>query len=217
MESKGITGIGRAALFYGGLWGLIEATLGYLLHLWGRFSPVPGLAGFVLFPVAFLLLYRAYRASGRAAAVPAAAVVAAAAKAASALVPGIGLEFTTNPVLAILAEGAVVFLGLRLFVFRPGRLLPVGLLAVSLGWRLLFLGLVALLPVQKGILMKGPDALLGFLLIEPAVNTLLLSTLAWLRLPSSWWETVERLSRRRLPAALAAVAGLGAQLLFASL
>jgi hypothetical protein len=216
MAHKNLGGVWRSALFFGGLWGLAEATLGYLMHLWGRAAP--GLAGFVMFPIGFLLMYRACRTAGSTAAAPAAALVAAGAKAFSALLPGVGLLFVTNPVLAILAEGLLVFLGLRLFDLRPGALLPAWLLAVSLGWRLFFLGLVALLPVQKGILGKGAGALLVFLLAEPAVNTLLLlAALAWLRFPSSWREAIGRAARRPLPAALAAVVGLGAQVLFASL
>jgi hypothetical protein len=206
----------RVALFFGGLWGLAESTLGYLLHLLARAALLPGLAGFVLFPVGFFFMFRAYRASGSAAAAPAAALAAAAAKAASALLPGVGLLFVTNPVLAILAEGMLVFAGLRLFGYRPGPLLPVQMLAVSFGWRLLFLALVALLPVQKGILSKGTDALLGFLLVEPAVNTLLLATLAWLRWPPSGTQALAGFARRPVPATLAAAAGLGAQLLFAA-
>lgn len=214
MTRKSMSGVWRSALFFGGLWGLAEASLGYLLHLWGRAAP--GLAGYIMFPIGFLLMYQAFRDAGRVEAVPAAALVAAAAKAASALLPGVGLLFVTNPVLAILAEGLVVFLGLRLVAFRASPLLPAKILAVSLGWRLLFLALVAVLPVQKGILSKGPGALLGFLLVEPAVNTLLLVPLAWLRLPPSWAQALAGLTRRPFPAALVAAAGLGAQLLFAA-
>ena len=164
-----------AAVLFGGLWGISEATLGYLLHLLGRITPIPGLAGFVMFPVGLFFMLAASRAGGGGSAVLLTAVVAAGIKTASAALPSVPWLFVSNPALSILAEGLIVFTGLRLFTLNRDRLLPAKTLALAVGWRILFLLMVFVLPVQKGILMKGTSALLSFLLVESVVNALIIT------------------------------------------
>ncbi|RPJ00357.1 MAG: hypothetical protein EHM31_08280, partial [Candidatus Aminicenantes bacterium] len=62
-----------AALFWGAVWGLGEATLGHLLHL----AHVPGLPGLVMVPFAVFVMGRALARSPRASAVFLTGVVAA--------------------------------------------------------------------------------------------------------------------------------------------
>lgn len=161
-------------VLYGALWGAVEASLGYGLHLLRRVLPVPGLTGFILFPVGLLIMLAAFRASRSSWAPLGVAVVAAATKLASVVLPGVTPLFVVNPSLAILAEGAVVTAGVAVMAPARGvRIFPQAL-TVSLAWRAAFLGLVVALPVQKGILMKGTDALLYFLFVESAVNAVLI-------------------------------------------
>ena len=162
-------------LLYGAVWGIVEATLGYALHLLGRVVPVVGLAGFVLFPVGLLIMLAATRATGLALAPLGVSVVAAATKAASVAAPGVTPIFVINPSLAILAEGAIVSAGVVLFAFSRPVPTFAGTLAMSIGWRVLFLTLLAVLPVRAGILMKGTTALLYFLIVESAVNAILVA------------------------------------------
>jgi hypothetical protein len=53
--------LSAVALFYGPRWGLAEATARHILHL----VRIPGLAGFIMFPVGFFLMSRAFSRSGR--------------------------------------------------------------------------------------------------------------------------------------------------------
>lgn len=161
-------------VLYGALWGAVEASLGYGLHLLRRVVPVPGLTGFILFPVGLLIMLAAFRASGSRLAPLGVAMVAAATKLASVVLPGVTPLFVVNPSLAILAEGAVVTAGVALMAPARGAVAFPQALAVSLAWRAAFLGLVVALPVQKGILMKGTEALLYFLVVESAVNAVLI-------------------------------------------
>ncbi len=186
---------GSRALFatvsFGALWGITEATLGYLLHLGGRFLGLPGLAGFVMFPVAVFFMYKAYGASGRPEAAIGAAAIAAMSKTASVALPAVSWLFVVNPSIAILAEGLAFALLLSLFpaLFRPtnrstlsvSAVASVGgaALGVAVLWRLLFLLAVVLLPVQKGILMKGPGPLRSFVGIESVVNGMVIVA-AWM-------------------------------------
>ncbi|MCX6569029.1 MAG: hypothetical protein NT147_08285 [Candidatus Aminicenantes bacterium] len=112
-----------AALFYGSVWGLGEATLGHLLHL----ARVPGLPGLVMFPFAVLVMGRVLARSRSAAAVFMTGAVAAGFKFLDLLLPGTDLLAIINPAQAILLEAlaasAWVALGknseILLFPFSP--------------------------------------------------------------------------------------------------
>jgi hypothetical protein len=163
---------------FGALWGLVESSLGYALHLASRLVPGIGLAGLVMYPIAFALMYGAYRTTGNIFAPLLMSVIAAGIKMSSAILPTVPLLFVTNPALAILAEGAVVTLVVALT--RGRTALTLGGAAIgAFAWRALFLGLVFVLPVRKGILMKGPEALMTFLLIEAAVNAGVIGVGLW--------------------------------------
>lgn len=159
----------------GGAWGLVEATVGFALHLLRRVVELPGLTGYIMFPIGLFFMLAAVRRTGKPAAALAVAAVAAAVKLASGFLPSVPWIFVVNPALAILAEGAVVFVGARLFRFNRSEAVVVPAVIVSVAWRVAFLALVVLLPVQKGILMKGAPAILSFLLLESAVNGLLIA------------------------------------------
>ena len=89
-----------AALVWGSVWGLGEATLGHLLHL----ARVPGLPGLVMFPFAVLVMGRAAARSGSATAVFMAGAVAAGFKFLDLLLPGTDFLAIINPAQAILLE-----------------------------------------------------------------------------------------------------------------
>ena len=93
-------GLFAAALFYGAVWGLGEATLGHLLHL----IRVPGLPGLVMVPFAVAIMGRAAARSRSAAAVFLAGAVAASFKLFDLLVPGTDMLALSRPIQAILLE-----------------------------------------------------------------------------------------------------------------
>jgi hypothetical protein len=164
----------RAVLYYGAAWGFIEATLGYLLHLLRRLTPLPGLTAYVLFPIGFFLMLAAYRATGRSISAFLVAATAAAVKLCSVALPGVEWIFVVNPAISILSEGLVVLAALQVISFgRDWSAVPKAT-AISVAWRGVFLLLVILLPVQKGILMKGATAFFTFLLVDSLVNGVLI-------------------------------------------
>ncbi len=167
-------------VFFGSLWGLAEGSLGFILHMVSRALPVPGFAGFIMFPLTCIFMLSAYGSTGRLSSIPLSALIAAAAKTLSLLHPAVTPIFVVNPVLAIIAEGAAVWLlaAAGSSVLPLGRVSSavIGGLSAAVGWRLLFLLMIFLLPVQKGILNKGTEALLTFILFEGVVSGLLLGT-----------------------------------------
>ncbi|MFC2163578.1 hypothetical protein ACFLT2_01125 [Acidobacteriota bacterium] len=92
------------ALYWGSLWGLSEATLGHILHI----VRIPGLAGFVMFPVGIFFMLKAYRDSNSLRAIFTTAVVAAAIKLSDLLLPGTYTIDVFRPAMAIMTESLAI-------------------------------------------------------------------------------------------------------------
>jgi hypothetical protein len=89
--------------------------------------------------------------------------------------------------------------------------------AVSIAWRGLFLLAVVLLPVQKGILMKGTTALLTFVFVDSLVNGLLIGGALWSGLDTRRLRSVSTRVVTPLGASLCLVLAVGAELAFSVL
>jgi hypothetical protein len=99
-----------AALFWGAVWGLGEATLGHILHL----ARVPGLPGLVMVPFAVWIMGKAAARSRSASAVFFAGAVAAGFKLLDLAVPGTDLLALSRPIQAILLEALAAAVWVRL-------------------------------------------------------------------------------------------------------
>ena len=212
---------GYIVLFYGGLWGLVEASLGYFLHLLGDFLPIPSLSGTILFPVGLFFMIRAMRGSGQTKAVPLVALIAAVIKSASILLPFVSLRFVRNPVMAILLEGAVVWIVIGISDLKADRFLPLRALAMSFGWRGIFLLLNRSLGLS-GIASKPAAVQWNFIIMDGGIDALIITAAVGLTalMTRRREDPIDR--RRRgylgpLPALAAVLAGLGGQALFAAL
>jgi len=93
------------ALFWGSLWGLAESTLGHILHL----LRIPGLAGFVMFPMGVFFMTKAYQDSKSLNMILTTSVVAASIKLSNMLFPGTNPLDVLRPAIAIICESLVVF------------------------------------------------------------------------------------------------------------
>jgi len=96
-------------LFWGFLWGLAEATLGHVLH----HVPIPGIAGYVMFPIGAFFMVQAFRHSGKLSAILLTAIVAAQIKMIDLFLPARSPLAVINPAVAILCESFVLALFLR--------------------------------------------------------------------------------------------------------
>ena len=162
-------------LFWGILWGVVEATLGHLLHL----IPIPGLAGFIMFPVGMVFMVRAWLATDQPSSIFLASTAAAALKMFDIFLPGPGIFAAVNPALAILCEGLAVA-GLFSFVRSGQRFHPFSLLSVSLFWRMIYFGLMAaaaFFTAAPNFFMLGAPIIFKYLLLESFINTLILFTI----------------------------------------
>lgn len=159
----------QSILFWGSLWGITESVLGYGLHL--ASVALPGLPGFVLFPLAFFFMQRAYLATCQTSAVFSAAVVAALIKMTDFLVPNPVPILIVNPALALLLESAAVAV---IMIYRKDRELRVpDFFAMGIVWRgvfLLYMLLINLYDLPAGLVTSGPAVALRFLFVESVIN-----------------------------------------------
>lgn len=167
-------------LFWGGVWGFAEATLGFVLHR--AAIALPGLPGFVMFPIACLWMARAIRTTRHPAAAFGAACVAACVKLLDFLLPGAIPLRILNPAASLLLEGLVVW-GVVAWTWRRERAVRwPQMLAMAFGWRVLFLLdmlLLASLSLPAALWTDGPGITLRFLLLESAVNAALMAGGTW--------------------------------------
>ena len=129
MENKKIK-LFTQIIFYGALWGFLEATLGYALH-W-----IPTLiAGTIMFPIASVILLRAYNKTNSKKALLWIGMVAAAIKSVDLLLPSYTVFKTINPMVSIVLESLLVFAVVMLFTSeRVTNKIAAAQLA-SIGWR----------------------------------------------------------------------------------
>lgn len=130
-------------IFWGAVWGLVEATLGYVLH---SFSLSVG--WFFWFPLAFYFMDRVYRYTNSLSSVLYTSTIAAAIKLIDFLLPT-GIDRIVNPAVSILLEGLAVFVVFKIIEHRQDffRFKYLEALAVSIGWRMLYIGYILLMPV----------------------------------------------------------------------
>ncbi|MBI9009380.1 MAG: hypothetical protein JEZ05_05050 [Tenericutes bacterium] len=125
-----------AIIFFGAIWGIIEASVGYLLHA----LPVSiYISGTVLFPVVSYILYKAYKVTDSKKALLAIGGVAAAIKALNFFLP-FGSPFKIiNPMLAIVMESFMVLMVIALMDKDDLMSKAKAFIGASIGWRLLYL------------------------------------------------------------------------------
>lgn len=120
-------------LFYGSLWGILEATLGHVLH----YIPAT-IAGAIMFPIAGGILYKAYDATKSKGALMYVGAVAAMIKSIDLLLPQFTIYKTINPMISILLESLVVVLVVRLLISENPVNKYTALPVASISWRVVF-------------------------------------------------------------------------------
>ncbi|MFW5841896.1 MAG: hypothetical protein ACOCU2_01265 [Bacillota bacterium] len=169
MNNKTVNGLGTV-LFFGGLWGLIEATLGYVLQL----MP-PLVSGFVMFPIATIILTMTYFKTRSIQSLFMVGLFAA-------MIKGINLFFpifpwkTINPMVAIILETLVLATVMVFVVKKSPRTSIIALLSASVLWRGLYLGYMGLQYVFIDFLhdsLTSISAVLTFMVLHGLISGLI--------------------------------------------
>ncbi|MCD6482206.1 MAG: hypothetical protein J7K80_00525, partial [Candidatus Izimaplasma sp.] len=139
MENKKIKLLTQI-IFYGALWGFVEATLGYALH-W-----IPTLiAGTIMFPIASAILLRAYNKTNSKKALLYIGMVAASIKGINLFLPSYSIFKTINPMMSIVLESLLVFAVVILFTSEKITNKVAAAQIASIGWRV---GYVVFMTIQ---------------------------------------------------------------------
>ncbi|NLF29189.1 MAG: hypothetical protein GX592_14950 [Clostridiales bacterium] len=162
-------------LFWGAVWGICEASIGYILHL--ASVALPGLPGALMFPIGFFCMYRGYKSTGKAIAPSYIAAISAAIKLVDFLLPGHVVIRVVNPALSILMEGLAVS-GVYALFRSPGRAADYArVLVMGVLWRALFalyLFVISLYGLPAALVTSGASTLLRFVLLESFINSLII-------------------------------------------
>lgn len=175
-------------LFWGSLWGIAEATFGYLNHI--SFAFFPGLPGLLMFPLAFAFMKQGYNATGKISSVFWMSSIAASVKLVDLWVPGNALYLVVNPAVSLLLEGlafACVVSILKNESFHFGWL---SCFSMGVIWRagfLLYMLGVAYVGQPAGLVTSGLAVALRFLLLESFINAFVMVAIhRWFNFPQQF-------------------------------
>ncbi len=190
-----------AVLFFGGLWGISEATVGFLAHLL-----LPGMGWMFYFPLAYGFMRGAYRQTGKSSVVLACAILCAAIKLLN-LPMAPRPDYVINPAVSIVLEGLTAGLAFY-WIMEKKPLIRYGLMPflTSAVWRGLYLIYLLVAPgwIREISVLYQPDKLLSFATLEIMGNGLMIalgslgiSLLArYFRIPLQPWTNRQGLFRR---------------------
>ncbi|HNY38423.1 MAG TPA: hypothetical protein PKI73_10570 [Petrotogaceae bacterium] len=166
-----------AGIFYGSVWGMLEATLGYLLHFVSDFIPV--ISSFIMFPIGFSIMFRAYRKSSELQTVLVCGITAAAIKLVNFFLPVSNILKIVNPSISIFMESMAVLLVIFFAVQKGRKLNPLDIAAMTFGWRtvyLIYLSILRTFPLKLELLSKGISAVYKFWITDSIANIIIIST-----------------------------------------
>jgi hypothetical protein len=163
----------KSIVYFGAIWGIIEATLGYVL----QFLP-PLVSGSVMFPIAATIMVSAYFATKNKKAIFYVALVAASIKAVNFLLPGLMPIKTYNPMIAILLQSIIVFVAIAIYEKRGLPHVITSFVVASIGWRILFLANITINNALTGFnfpQLRSLETMVSFTLYQGLIGALFLS------------------------------------------
>jgi len=158
-------------VFYGAIWGIVEASVGYVLHF------LPALiAGTIMFPFATIILYRTYKASQNQWSVLGVGFIAVLIKSLNFLMPFNNAFKIINPMISIVLESLVLMVVMK-SLSQSKWMTKISLVSVSsLLWRGLFLGYLGIQALTSGyiaIQISSIDEVVSFLIIAGLMSALM--------------------------------------------
>ena len=162
-----------SVLLIGSLWGIAEATVGYLVHVISLFT-FYGLSGMIMSMIAVYFMRMAVKTTGKVSSIFYVSLVAASIKLFDLALPFLPATKTINPAIAILAEGLAVVFAWNVF-FKKEQIL-VASIAAGIGWRIIYgVGIVLFnLLTGSASLLSAPllTFILSFILLQGLINGL---------------------------------------------
>lgn len=174
VDNKGKTSILSIILFWGALWGITEATVGYLLHM----LPFRVPTGSILFPIGYYFMQKSYKETKDLKSIFYTSSIAASIKLINLFIPMIPIIKVINPFACILLEGLAVTLVVKLFEYEEEPIKYIHSLIMSLSWRIGYYIVCFTISIPLGI-MKSSSVLdknrfIEFFFINGFINSLII-------------------------------------------
>ena len=118
-------------LFWGALWGIVEATIGYVLHTFPFKVPT----GSILFPIGYYFMQKSYRETKDLKSIFYTSTIAASIKLINLFIPTVEIVRVFTPSACILFEGLAVVLVFKLFQYNKEQIKFIHCIMMSLLWR----------------------------------------------------------------------------------
>ena len=142
MTKKKAIDILFSVLLFGGLWGILEATLGSLLHMHFIPNTMFLASSTIMVPIAYFLMGACYKRTGTFLSSMYMAILAGAIKLIACLI----FHMAVNPVYYILMEG--FFMGVALLIIRPKNIISFAGLGTMIIANTLYLGISTFIRVN---------------------------------------------------------------------
>jgi len=166
-------------LFFGAIWGILEATLGYAL----KFLP-PLVSGSVMFPIAATLMVVTYQNTKSKSSMIYVAAIAASIKAINLFMPGLPPIKTYNPMIAMMLQSVVLVVFIPLFKKNTVPAAITGITVLGFSWRALFLGYIAIYHTLTGFKfpqLVSTSAMVQFVLLLGLMEAGVLGVIGFMR------------------------------------
>ncbi|QAT40645.1 hypothetical protein [Clostridium sp. JN-9] len=154
------------AIFWGSIWGITEATLGYLLH---KINFKFGWC--IWFPIAFYFMDKIYRQVKKAQYILYGALITSVIKLADLFIET-RVDKVINPSVSIILEAAAVFAVYKIVEKKHREIGIAAVIVMNFFWRVLYAGYLFLAP--KSFLaispLRGLNPFIHFMFIESAAN-----------------------------------------------
>ncbi len=166
------------AIYFGACWGIVEAVLGFIIH---SIPMIPGMAGFIMFPIGFYFMNRALKTSGTLWGISGTAVVASGIKLLDLFLPGLPAIYTINPAICILIESVAVIGTYYIFVRDTEKERHVGfayIVSSSAAWRMTFILysiILGILSISTEFIRQGSAHIVQFLLLGTLIDVVLIT------------------------------------------
>lgn len=155
-------------LYYGAIWGILEATLGYVLHLISFYTGARSFSGLIMYPIGLFFMYKAFVDTRNYYSIFLISFICASIKLFNLFLPFVPYYHTINPAIAILLEGLSSYIFIRYFDVKGILKNILRFTASSMIWRVLFIIVLSLIDENR---IKN---YLNFILVESIINGLII-------------------------------------------
>ena len=161
-------------LFWGALWGVVEATIGYIIHA----LPFKMPTGSILFPIGYYFMQKSYKETKDLKSIFFTSAIAASIKLINLFIPTAQIVRVLTPSACILLEGLAVVSIFKLFEYSEEPIKFIHSLMMSLFWRIGYyvINLVVFIPLAlaSSSSIFNRAKFMEFFLINSFINSILI-------------------------------------------